>query len=106
MGAYTWLSDYEFEQYSSVTDKGINEALQEVRSVMPEWYICETFYRTRRNWGLGKEKTEYNYTVYHRTISNNSGVRTQLSATTRDEILNLLYGLYMGYHKAKEDESK
>lgn len=103
MGMYTWLSDQEFDSYSTVTDTGINEALQEVRSVMPEWYIHERVYHTPKTWWQ-KAKTDYAYTVYHRSKPDYSEVRHQLSATTRDEILNLLYGLYMGY-KFKENET-
>lgn len=102
MGMYTWLSDQEFERYSTVTDTGINEALQEVRSVMPEWYIQEISYTDRSNW-FKKPKTKYRYNVFHRSRPNDSSVRYQISATIRYEVLNLLYGLYIGY-KFKENE--
>lgn len=104
MGLYGWLSQDEFESCSTVCDTGINEALQEVRSVMPEWYIEERVERKKSRWFGNTIKKEYAYTVYHRTTKDGNEVRHQLSANTRDEILNLLYGLYMGYHKAKEDE--
>jgi|SRR5215217_33083 len=102
MGAYTWFSDHEFDNFSSVADNGINEALQEVRSVMPEWYIQERV-ELKSRW-FKKPLREYHYSVYHRSKPDYSEARLQISATTRGEILNLLYGLYMGYHKAKEDE--
>lgn len=104
MGLYAWLSDKEFERCSSVTDTGINEALQEVRVLMPEWYIQEDISYKKSFWG--NVKTTYHYTVFHRSRPDYTEVRYQISATTRGEILNLLYGLYMGYHKAKEDEKR
>jgi len=100
---YTWLSDQEFDSYSTVTDTGINEALQEVRSVMPDWYIQENSYNVRPNW-FKKPKTKYTYNVFCRTNSDSNEARYQMSATTRYEVLNLLYGLYMGY-KFKEIET-
>lgn len=102
MGAYTWLSEQEFESYSKVIDKDINEALHEVRSVMPEWYISQRT-ETTSSW-LGKVHSTNHYTVYMRTGNGagepNNEVRVQMSAHSKETVLNLLYGLYMGYQKA------
>lgn len=103
MGAYTFLSDSDFVFYTIVTDRDMMEALTEVRSVMPEWYIEERF-EYHRNWYFKKTET-VRYTVYHRQKEDYSEVRIQMSACTKYQVLNLLYGLYMGYHKAKEDEA-
>ncbi len=96
MGAYTWLNDSEFIRYSTVSDKDVNEALQEVREVMPEWYIDERTDEIKR-W-FKKPITRTRYTVYTRCKPDYSEVRLQLSANTKETVLNLLYGLYMGYH--------
>lgn len=101
MGMYTWFSDQDFERCSSVLDTGVNEALQEVRLLMPEWYIEERTYHTPKTWWQ-KERTEYAYTLFHRTSFDSSEVRYQISVTNRGELLNMLYGLLMGYYKAKE----
>lgn len=100
MGAYTWLNESEFKRYSSVSDKEVNEALQEVREVMPEWYIDERKHEIKR-W-FKKPITKTIYTVYQRTKEYDEGVRLQLSATSKETVLNLLYGLYMGYHSNKQ----
>lgn len=98
MGLYGWCSDDEFERYSHVTDKEINEALQEVREVMPEWYIDERIFLVK-SWWFGKEKQQFYYSVKKRLQPDQSDVRIQISATDKKSILNLLYGLLMGYHK-------
>jgi len=102
MGMYTWLSEIEFMLYSGVTDTDVNEALQEVRTVMPEWYIKENIAYKKRFLKRPIETT--NYTVYQRI--RNEEVRYQSSAYDKRTVLNLLYGLYMGYNKGlmTEDE--
>lgn len=102
MGAYTWWSEQDFKNAEQVkSDSEINEALKEVRSVMPQWYVTERFEHRSSFWG--KEKVEIKYSVYQRTLPNNEEVRYQLSATCKETILNLLYGLYMGYRFAKDN---
>lgn len=104
MGAYTWLSDMEFKKYSKVSDKEVNEALQEVRSVMPEWYINERIEYTK-SWWFGNDIPIITYTVYQRAQPTYEEVRHQLSCSKKQDVLNLLYGLYMGYHKAKHHDN-
>lgn len=98
MGAYTWLNDREFEAYSHVADADIEEAIQEVRSVMPEWYIQEQLNTYKSFWY--KTITTKTYTVYNKQKEDYNEVRIQLSASTKAQVLNLLYGLYMGYYTA------
>lgn len=98
---YTWWSERDFKDASKVTtDKDIDEALQEVRSVMPEWYVTERIERTKSFWR--KEIINIRYSVYQRTQPFNEEVRYQLSAVDKQTVLNLLYGLYMGYKKAEK----
>ena len=97
MGAYTWLSEYELERYSTVEfDSEINSALKEVRRVMPQWYIHERVELKKSFWG--KITRTLRYTVYHRSKPDYEEVRHQISCHDKSTVLNLLYGLYMGYH--------
>lgn len=97
MGMYTWLSEQEFKEYSKVSDTEINEILQEVRLIMPEWYISERFYSERVS-VFKKPLKKVTYSVYER-IGKDEEVRYQSSAFDKPTILNLLYGLYMGYNR-------
>ena len=96
---YTWLSEEELQSFSKVKDDEINEALQEVRGVMPQWFISEIKRTYRKKW-YKKETISIYYTVYKR-INDSSEVRYQSSAFDKPTILNLLYGLYMGYYAVK-----
>lgn len=99
MGAYTWLTDDEFKLFTRIeSDEDIDEALVEVRSVMPNWFIDERTETRKSFWG--KKTTTTRYTVYHRQKEDYSEVRIQMSAVNKAQVLNLLYGLYMGYHTA------
>lgn len=102
MAAYTWLNEQEFERFSSVEDKDINFVLKEVRSVLPEWYISSHTETIKSFWPWIKDREEVFYSVYQRQSSPAgellAEVRVQMSASRRPEVLNLLYGLYMGYH--------
>ena len=103
MGAYTWLNEQEFKDASKIrSDDDINEALQEVRSLMPEWYVTERIWHKRKFsfWKGFYNTAGINYTVYRRTQPDDFEVRVQMSAVNKPTILNLLYGLYMGYNSA------
>lgn len=103
MGAYTWLSDQEFERYSQVEDQIVNEAFQEVRALMPNWFIEEKQW-VKKSF-FGKSTAGYTYTVYQREKEDCSDVRIQMSASSPATVCNLLYGLYMGYKTRKHDSS-
>lgn len=96
MGAYTWLSDSEFELYSKVDDKDINEVFQQVRAINPGWFIHERADYIERF--LRKPVKQINYTVYQ--LQYRSEVRLQMSCTTKRDVLNFLYGLNIGYNQS------
>lgn len=101
MGVYTWLSDQEFERYSQVEDQIVNEAFQEVRALMPNWFIYEKQWIKKSF--FGKSTAGYTYTVYQRQKEDYREVRIQMSASSPATVCNLLYGLYMGYKTNKDD---
>lgn len=103
MGAYTWLSDQEFERYSQVEDQIVNDAFQEVRALMPNWFIEEKQWIKKSF--FGKSTAGYTYTVYQREKEDYSEVRIQMSASSPATVCNLLYGLYMGYKSMEYDYS-
>ncbi len=96
----TWLSDSEFERYSTVKDADINEVLQEVRKIKPIWFVDEQTHIIERF--LRKPVNETHYTVYQiykvNGISSYPEVRVQMSVSTKRDLLNFLYGLNVGYH--------
>lgn len=95
---YTWLSDSEFELYSKVSNKELNEVFQEVREVMPGIFISE---RTETNKRLFKKlETKTFYSVYH--LSGKPEVRCiNLNFTSESHVFNYLCGLINGYHAKK-----
>jgi len=100
MAVYTWLNESEFKKFSSSTDKEIQEAFKEVNELMPdEWFLSERQEMTNRF--LRKSIFKTHYTLYQRTEKGYEEVRIQMSANSKETILNLFYGLIMGFHKAK-----
>ena len=97
MGCYTWLSEYEFLKYSKVDDIEINEVLQEVRSIDMRWYISERKFKRKRF--LRKSVEEVTYQIYQETLM--PEVRCQMSAYTKRDVLNFLYGLNVGLNYSK-----
>lgn len=94
MGCYTWLSDSEFELYSRVDDIDINSVLQEVRRIDAGWYISERKWERKRF--LRKPVEDTTYQIYQQTLK--PEVRCQMSAHTKRDVLNFLYGLNVGLH--------
>lgn len=100
MGAYTWLSEMEFDRFSKVEDKEVNEVLQQVREINPVWFIDERHNYKKRLFRPIKKETMY--TVYEVFVMNGvvskPEVRVQMSVVTKRDLLNFLYGLNIGYH--------
>lgn len=97
----TWLSDGEFELYSSCYDKAVNEVLQEVRAINPVWFVderTETIKRLFRRPITQQRFTLYEVFEYPKGNSSKPEVRIQMSANTKSNILNFLYGLNVGYN--------
>lgn len=97
MGMYTWLNEYEFDLYSKVSDKELNEVFQEVRELMPLIYISE---RTHTESGLFKKtKVLTSYTIYHRTNGRYTEVRVMnINTSNKAYVFNYLCGLLNGYN--------
>jgi len=98
MGMYTWLSTEEFERFSYVTDKELNELLADVRDLMPEVYISERV-EIKRSW-WGRETHTTRYTIYNRCRPDLDEVHhMNLPSGNAGYVANYLYGLINGYHK-------
>ena len=97
---YTWLTSFEFQEYSESKDKEINEVLQKVRKVDPRWYVSEREIVKR---GFFKKKIETFYTLYENT--GDTEVRYQTSVVTKGDLMNFLFGLNTGYHFKQEIKS-
>lgn len=96
MGLYCYMFDQETEKYTQVEDKEINEVLQEVRKVWPEWFVQErTIEYKKRIWG--PVISERIYTIYQ--SFGGMEYREQISAYNKRDVLNFLYGLNLGLHK-------
>ncbi len=100
MGMYTYLSQNDFERYSTVDDKELNELFQEVRELMPDVYI--NFYKWEEKRWFRKPIERFYCSVYHRQdkgkIASMEEVRClNLNFTTLSNIDNYLYGLINGY---------
>jgi len=99
MGMYTWLSDSEFELYSKLSNKELNEVFQEVRELMPDVFISERTEVTKRWFSENEIKTFYS--VYH--LSGRPEVRCiNLNFSTASHVYNYLCGLVNGYHANKK----
>ena len=100
MGAYTWLTEQDFENYSKLQDKELDEIFQEARTLMPNVYVGE-FVKEIRTLFPRKIKHETTYQIYTRCIGdddNNSEVHVlNLNASNRDYVANYLFGLINGY---------
>ncbi|HEY9363869.1 MAG TPA: hypothetical protein VIQ00_11440 [Chitinophagaceae bacterium] len=94
---YTWLTSFEFQEYSESKDKEINEVLQQVRKFDPRWYVSEREIVKR---GFFKKKIETFYTLYENT--GDTEVRYQTSVVTKGDLMNFLFGLNAGYHFKQE----
>lgn len=98
MGAYTWLADSEFEKYTKVTDKEVNEILQEVRAIMPNIYVSERRNERKKYKYFGELIVTYSYTVYVNCQPDSPEVRVMsLNFTTSAHLFNYLCGLINGY---------
>lgn len=103
MSIYTWLSDSEFELYTKVSDKVLNEVFQEVREVMPDVFISERTVVERRIFRKNKMKTFYS--IY--TISKKPEVRClNLNTSNSDYVFNYLCGLLNGFNCKLEVSKK
>lgn len=99
MGMYTWLSTEEFERFSKVTDKELNDLLSDVRELMPEVYVSERIEVKKNIWGGRKEITT-KYTIYTRCRPDLDEVHhMNLPSSNAGYVANYLYGLINGYHK-------
>jgi len=95
MGMYTWLSESEFESYSKLSNKELNEVFQEVRELMPDVFISERIEVEKRWFSEDKVTTYYN--IY--TISKRPEVRClNLNTSTPSHVFNYLCGLLNGYN--------
>lgn len=105
MGMYTWLNEGEFDVYSKLTDKGVNEVYQEVREIFPKVYVREQIV-VNKKW-FGKSEETVNYTVYVRTSNNDSEVRVMnMAYSNRELLMNFLFGLLNGHHWTIEGKKK
>jgi len=96
MGMYTWLDENEFEKYKTLSDKDLNELLQEVRQIMPDIYVQEKNIIIKRLIRSNKIITQYN--VYHRSVG--TEVRClNLNFSSNSHLFNYLCGLINGYNR-------
>jgi hypothetical protein len=97
---YTWLRDWEFQEYSQNKDEEINEVLQQVRRIDPRWYVSERQIIKRK---FFKKETQTFYTLYEST--GYMEVRFQTSVVTKRDLMNFLFGLSTGYHLKPNKET-
>ncbi len=100
----TWLSENEFERYSKVEDPDVNEVFQMVRKFEDIWFIDERVNYINRLFRKPIKETTYTiHQVYEfNGIVSKPEVRIQLSVSTKQDVLNFLYGLNVGYHFNKQ----
>lgn len=97
----TWLTDNEFELYSTCDDIDVNEVLQQIREINPVWFVDKRTHIVKRF--LRKPISQDRFTLYQvfeypKGNSSKPEVRIQMSANTKANLLNFLYGLNVGYH--------
>jgi hypothetical protein len=61
----TYLSNQEYEMFKSITDKELNELLQEIRIKYPDILLEEYFIPKRTGLFKNKIKIETYYTLYN-----------------------------------------
>jgi hypothetical protein len=66
MGAYTYLNESEFNLYSKVEDKDLNELFQEVSKAFPNTYYLSTMTFIKKDGFFSKPKQIDRYEMYVR----------------------------------------
>lgn len=97
----TWLTEQQFKLYSQCSDKEVNEVLQEVRKFEPIWFVDQRQYEVERWLRKPLIRTYFTlYQIYQGPYGNSSypEVRVQSSISTKNDLLNFLYGLNVGYN--------
>lgn len=96
---YTWLKESQFERFSKVQDKDMNEIFQEVRNLMPDEIFIEEREVIHKGF-FGKKKTETRYTIYHRSVPGYEEVHVMNLSGDYHSVCSYLFGLFNGYHNA------
>jgi hypothetical protein len=105
MGCYLYINDQDRVNWRKVTDKEINEVLQEALQYDKSLMISEHYYLERKKIFSKKEKV-YFYSVYHESFNDNGRshyeAREQLSAGgNKRVVLAYLYGIINGANAYK-----
>ena len=97
---YTWLSGSEFESYSKVSNKELNDLFQEVRGFMPDVFISERVQVEKRI--FCKKELKIVYSIYN--LTKKPEVRClNLNLSSTPLVFNYLCGLLNGYHANKNE---
>lgn len=107
MGIYTYFNEAEFEKYSKVTNKTINELFQEVRQFDDRLHIREILYSEEKHFFRPDSPEETRYSLY-----SVNGCEAQIlnfpiphtdtkfrSGYSAAQTITYLYGLINGYNK-------
>ena len=108
MPACTYLTDEEVKRYSSVSDKELDELLQELRAVDDSWAIQET---TAIKKGFWKNTEVKHYTLYYKVqhpewqvinlATPNGGSVFHYELNSREFIMNYIMGVLNGMQMAE-----
>lgn len=100
MGIYAWLSEYDFERYSKVSDSELDKILQEARSLIPKVYVGESIHLEPRL--FRKPKRVVTYQIYSKTSAyGDMEARVlNIACSNKDYVANYLFGLINGYRSA------
>lgn len=98
MGLYTWLSEAEQRKYSTVSNKEVNDLLQEVRTLDDGVFLDEKKIHVDTKLFSRRKVYKTLYTMYVREEVGTQ-VRCMAISSARDAIINYLYGFINGYNK-------
>lgn len=87
----TYYNDYELEKFKSVTNKELNELLQEVRSIDDRYYLQERTYITKKRF---KKPVEH---FYYTLLFQHNGVECQVVNFAQDSSCSINSGVSASY---------
>lgn len=87
----TYYNDYELEKFKSVTNKELNELLQEVRKIDDRYYLQENLHITKK---LFRKPVEC---LYYTLIFKYNGIECQIVNFAQDNKYSINMGVTASY---------
>ena len=107
MACCTYLGDYEFNKFKSVSDKELNELFQEVRNIDDKYFLEEREFEIKKR--FKKPTKEVRYTLYKQLrndcevqVINFAGGKSSINGLVdKSYIMTLFYGIINGFNIKK-----